>query len=266
MSQQGFGTQTVTALTPTLKQRPGSLVGGLRSKRGLAAHACNAARLQLSLSPQRGLQTHGKLHSPSFLPSSRIPLLAVEKPSFLESSRHSLPGGIPAEEAEPTRALALCRSLHPGVGSLPSWKRLGYKYSPTHSLTSSLQRNPSAHESHPKESHPSTRAVKGDQGQAGPKGRGSGHSPTHGLARPTTNHPNQPPLPLRCHSRCHAAFVSFGKPWLAEATRRKLLKPLWYGENLINVSKRRKSSEKLPANLLSFNFLAITVSSVVLSQ
>lgn len=160
----GFGDPTVTALTPTLEQRPGFSVGGLRSKGGLASYACNAALLQLSLFPQRGLQTHGKLHSPPSLPSSLIPLLAVEKPSFLESSRRLLPGGIPAEEVEPTRALALCPSLHPSVGSSPSWKRLGYKYSPTHSLTSFLQRNPSARKSHPKKGHPGTRAVKGDQG------------------------------------------------------------------------------------------------------
>lgn len=262
----GFGDPTVAALTPTLEQRPGFSVGGLRSKGGLASYACNAALLQLSLFPQRGLQTHGKLHSPPSLPSSLIPLLAVEKPSFLESSRRLLPGGIPAEEVEPTRALALCLSLHPSVGSSASWKHLGYKYSPTHSLTSFLQRNPSARKSHPKKSHPSTRAVKGDQGRAGQAGRRARAQPRTRAGEATTNHPNQPPLPLRCHSCCHAAFVSFGKLWLAEAARRKLLKLLWYGENLINVSKRRKSSEKLPANLLSFNFLAITVSNIVLSQ
>lgn len=169
------------ALMPTLEQRPDSPVGGLRSKGGLAAYACSAALLQLSLFPQRGLQTRGELHSPPSLPSSLIPLLTAEKPSFLESSRHLLPRGIPAEEIEPTRALALCLSLHPSVGSSPSWKRLGYKYSPTHSLTSFLQRYPSVHQSHPNESHPSTRAVKGDQGRAGPTGRGPGHSPVHGL-------------------------------------------------------------------------------------
>lgn len=70
----------------------------------------------------------------SFPASEASLLLAVEKPSFLESSRLLLKIGIPVKEADADQALPFCPDLHPSLGNSPSWKCLGYKYCPKNSL------------------------------------------------------------------------------------------------------------------------------------
>lgn len=107
--------------------------GAERVPAPLKAFPCNATRLQLSISPQRGLQMR-IISLFSFPASEASLLLAVEKPSFLESSRFLLKIGIPVTEADPDQALPFCLDLHPSLGNSPSWKCLGYKYSPQNSL------------------------------------------------------------------------------------------------------------------------------------
>lgn len=112
---------------------PGADGGAERVPALLKAFPCNATCLQLSVSPQRGLQMR-IISLFSFPASEASLLLAVEKPSFLESSRFSLKIGIPVTEADPDQALPFCLDLHPSLGNSPSWKCLGYKYSPQNSL------------------------------------------------------------------------------------------------------------------------------------
>lgn len=112
---------------------PGADGGAERVPAPLKAFPCNATRLQLSISPQRGLQMR-IISLFSFPASEASLLLAVEKPSFLESSRFLLKIGIPVTEADPDQALPFCLDLHPSLGNSPSWKCLGYKYSPQNSL------------------------------------------------------------------------------------------------------------------------------------
>lgn len=290
-SQQHFGTPAPlcftsrgTSLRTTLPAA--SLLGQMEEQKGSPAppkaFACNATHLQLSISPQRGLQM---LLS---LPVSEASLLlALEKPSFLESSGFLLKIGIPAKEADPDQALPFGPDLHPSLGNPPSWKCLGYKYSPQNSLWhfSLYYRNFPLAGTLPRKATAEYKPGKASLcrgSRVGGSGRSAlrpsphtlawttsrGDVPDHHITYPKDLSPSPPllvlsnlPSPHSPHLSCHPRFVSF-----TEATRRKLLTPLWYGENLINVSKRRKSSEKLPANLLSFNFLAITVSSVALSQ
>lgn len=112
---------------------PGADGGAERAPALLKAFPCNVTRLQLSVSPQRGLQMR-IISLFSFPASEASLLLAVEKPSFLESSRFLLKIEIPVTEADPDQALPFCLDLHPSLGNSPSWKSLGYKYSLQNSL------------------------------------------------------------------------------------------------------------------------------------
>lgn len=112
---------------------PGPDGGAERVPALLKAFPCSTTRLQLSVSPQRGLQMR-IISLFSFPASEASLLLAVEKPSFLESRRFLFKVGIPVTEADPDQALPFCLDLHPILGNSPSWKCLGYKYSPQNSL------------------------------------------------------------------------------------------------------------------------------------
>lgn len=112
---------------------PGADGGAERVPALLKAFPCNATRLQLSGSPQRGLQMWIIPLFP-FPASEASLLLAGEKPGFLESSIFSLKIGIPVTEADLNQALPFCLDLHPSLGNPLSWKCLGYKYSPQNSL------------------------------------------------------------------------------------------------------------------------------------
>lgn len=91
---------------------PGADGGAERVPAPLKAFPCKATRLQLSSSPQRGLQMW-IISLFSFSASEASLLLAVEKPSFLESGRFLLKIGIPVTEADPDQALPFCLDLHP---------------------------------------------------------------------------------------------------------------------------------------------------------
>lgn len=112
------------------------LGGWLRSKRG----SCPSERFSLqciSLATQH-FPTEGppnaQIISLFSFPAKAFLLLAVEKPSFLESIRFLIKIGIPVKEGDPDQALPFYSDFHPSLGNSPSWKYLDYKYSPTNSL------------------------------------------------------------------------------------------------------------------------------------